>query len=372
MVLADTLTPAGKYYASTKPAQAFNRRYEVIPTFVFANPTLSITPGDKKVTLTISDPNLEYYDGYILEKKTDNGSYVQLAQKFGTTEKIYTDTIDFTVASKVRYRVKTRLMDGTYTGYSNETGWDATNGNDTIQYGVVALSDKSWSTVLFRSPYAAVPVIITGSPTINNSTILMTPRTKLVNLRTHFNLQLAPWQYQTNTTFIRDENLPFAVFESGKSFDFNGLKAQTARVSVGSSWVNITFPTAFDTIPVVLQDDVISFFGSSRVGKILNTATQEVKERLLGPGPSTNVRFRVHAADLPQRQLEVQPRFTNGPQRTIPFGAIYATTVIDVIESDQYDMRRFFDEWMGIISGQIQRTSLLATIFIQNVIRHPI
>ena len=117
------------------------------------------------------------------------------------------------------------------------------------------------------------------------------------------------------------------------------------------------FEAYFDTIPVVLQDDVISFFGSSRVGKILNGAAQEVKERLLGPGPSTNVRFRVQAADLPQRQLEVQPRFTNGPQRMIPFGAIYATTVIDVIESDQYDMRRFFDEWMGIISGQIQRTS---------------
>ena len=297
MVLADTLTPAGKYYASTKPAQAFNRRYEVIPTFVFANPTLSITPGDKKVTLTISDPNLEYYDGYILEKKTDNGSYGQLAQKFGTTEKIYTDTIDFTVASKVRYRVKTRLMDGTYTGYSNETGWDATNGNDTIQYGVVALSDKSWSTVLFRSPYAAVPVIITGSPTINNSTILMTPRTKLVNLRTHFNLQLAPWQYQTNTTFIRDENLPFAVFESGKSFDFNGLKAQTARVSVGSSWVNITFPTAFDTIPVVFMNQTLSsttFPTNIRVRNITKTGFQArmMREKAVtSPAPAETVGY---------------------------------------------------------------------------------
>ena len=111
------------------------------------------------------------------------------------------------------------------------------------------------------------------------------------------------------------------------------------------------FEAYFDTIPVVLQDDVISFFGGSRVGKILNGAAQEVKERLLGPGPSMNVRFRVQAADLPQRQLETQPRFANGPQRMIPFGIIYATTVIDVIESDQYDMRKYFDEWMGRMSG---------------------
>ena len=117
------------------------------------------------------------------------------------------------------------------------------------------------------------------------------------------------------------------------------------------------FEAYFDTIPKVMMEDTISIgiFGKSDIGKALNTvastAAQEIKERILGPGPSMNVRFRVQAADLPQRQLETQPRFTNGPQRMIPFGIIYATTVIDVIESDQYDMRKYFDEWMSRMSG---------------------
>ena len=117
------------------------------------------------------------------------------------------------------------------------------------------------------------------------------------------------------------------------------------------------FEAYFDTIPKVMMEDTIgiSIFGKSDIGKALNTvastAAQEIKERILGPGPSMNVRFRVQAADLPQRQLETQPRFTNGPQRMVPFGIIYATTVIDVIESDQYDMRKYFDAWMGRMSG---------------------
>ena len=111
------------------------------------------------------------------------------------------------------------------------------------------------------------------------------------------------------------------------------------------------FEAYFDSIPKVMMEDTIGIFGKSLPGRVLNTAAQEIKERILGPGPSMNVRFRVQAADLPQRQLETQPRFTNGPQRMVPFGIIYATTVIDVIESDQYDMRKYFDDWMGRMSG---------------------
>lgn len=112
------------------------------------------------------------------------------------------------------------------------------------------------------------------------------------------------------------------------------------------------FEAYFNKIPNVLQDEVVGIFGRSLVGSFFNNAAQEVKERILGPGPASNVRFRVQAADLPQRQLETIPRFTNGPQRLVPFGSIYATTTIDVIESDQYDMRKFFDGWMSAVVQQ--------------------
>ena len=72
-------------------------------------------------------------------------------------------------------------------------------------------------------------------------------------------------------------------------------------------------------------------------------------EKLLGPSPFTNVRFRVQTADLPQRQFEVMPRITFGPKRDVVTGLMYSTTSIEVIENDQYDMRNFFDTWMDKI-----------------------
>lgn len=115
------------------------------------------------------------------------------------------------------------------------------------------------------------------------------------------------------------------------------------------------FEAYFTKIPVILSREVVGVFGTSFIGNILNNAAQEIIDRVTAPSPATNVRFRVQSADLPQRQLEVQPRFTNGPQRMIPFGTIYATTHIEVIESDQYDMRNFFDTWMDAITSMSHR-----------------
>lgn len=62
-------------------------------------------------------------------------------------------------------------------------------------------------------------------------------------------------------------------------------------------------------------------------------------------GDSNSIRFRVKGVDLPQRQLETQPRFTNGPQRLVPYGLVYSTMNLEIIESDRYKIRRFFELW---------------------------
>ena len=62
-------------------------------------------------------------------------------------------------------------------------------------------------------------------------------------------------------------------------------------------------------------------------------------------GDSDSIRFRVKGIDLPQRQLETQPRFTNGPQRLVPYGLVYSTMNLEIIESDRYKIRRFFELW---------------------------
>ena len=71
-------------------------------------------------------------------------------------------------------------------------------------------------------------------------------------------MQLAPWSYQVSPTFPKDENISYAIFESGKSYNFGGLKAQTGRVSAGPAWTKFTFATPFDTIPVVFANQLLS------------------------------------------------------------------------------------------------------------------
>lgn len=62
-------------------------------------------------------------------------------------------------------------------------------------------------------------------------------------------------------------------------------------------------------------------------------------------GDNDSIRLRVKAIDLPQRQVETQPRFANGPMRMMPYGLVYSTINLEIIESDRYKIRRFFEEW---------------------------
>lgn len=258
MVLGDTLTPAGKYYSTDNPTFGFNKKYEVIPTFSFGNPSLASSFTDTKVTLLLTDPNFDYFSGYVVEKKVDNGTYSQYANSDLSSLKTCLDTLDTSNASKVRYRAKSKLAGGVLSSYTNEIGWDLTGGTDTIQCGILSFNNTAWNPVIFKKSYSAIPVIITGAPSNINNTALVTPRIKLINFKTRFNLQLAPWSYQSNPSFTKDENIHYAVFESGKSYNFGGLKAQTGRFAVSSNWTKITFATPFDTIPVVFTNQLLS------------------------------------------------------------------------------------------------------------------
>ena len=67
MVIGGVITPAGQYYANDKSVMAFNRKMEVLPTYVFGAPSLAIALTTKKLSLSITDPNGDYYRGYIIE-----------------------------------------------------------------------------------------------------------------------------------------------------------------------------------------------------------------------------------------------------------------------------------------------------------------
>ncbi|MDD4970590.1 MAG: glycosyl hydrolase [Paludibacter sp.] len=278
MTLGDSLTPAGKYYASDKSVMAYNKVYEVIPTFTYSNPSLIITFGPTKLTLTISDPNAECMRGFILEKKMDNGTFTEFIRQENTIAKTVLDTIDFNVANRFRYRVRTILADGTITGYSNEVGYDVTAGNEdktggnNFQYGNISFSNVGWNPVFYKNVYAAYPSIILGSPTNANSTIQLSARAKITSL-SKVTFQLAPWSYQNISSLAKDESVPYFISNVG-SYDFGTLKAQSARSSVSSAWTPVAFTAPFDTIPVVFTSQFLaatSFATTVRVRNITKT-----------------------------------------------------------------------------------------------------
>lgn len=64
-----------------------------------------------------------------------------------------------------------------------------------------------------------------------------------------------------------------------------------------------------------------------------------------------NMKFRASAADLPSRQLVSVQRAFNGPHKLVPYSTIYASSIIEFIETSTFDVRTFFDAWQDMIEG---------------------
>lgn len=54
---------------------------------------------------------------------------------------------------------------------------------------------------------------------------------------------------------------------------------------------------------------------------------------------------------MPSRQLETVERRYSGPQRLIPYGHIYSTLNVEMIETSNGDARRIFDAWQESANG---------------------
>ena len=122
MVLADTLTPAGKYYYANKSDFAYNPKTAFVHNFKIVAPPLSssINSDDYfKVTLSFKDLNAELGSKYILERKIDQvdadflpvNEFTQYA--IGSTLSFVDDVYD-----KATYRVKAYDFSGTQFSYS--------------------------------------------------------------------------------------------------------------------------------------------------------------------------------------------------------------------------------------------------------------
>ena len=253
LVLNGALTPAGKYYSDNNSVMAYNGKNEFIPTFTYSMPSLSIGFSASKLSLMMKDMNLENYTGCIVEKKIDNGEYTEFFNSDNSTVISCLDTLDYSAGNKIRYRFRSKWSGGVLSPYSNEVGYDITNGGD-IQYGILSFSNVGWNNVFFKKPFTSSPVMILGAATNNNSSVLLTPRAKMISTTTRANIQLAPWAYQKVTSLTKEDNIPYLILSTG-DYNFGGLTATAGkRDTVSSVWKHVVFNSPFDTIPVVFAN----------------------------------------------------------------------------------------------------------------------
>ena len=122
LVLADTLTPAGRYYAANKSDFAYNPQKAFVHTWklVAPQPAATINNSDYfKVAFNWSDLNGELGSKYILERKIDgrDANFVAVQDYTGYA---YGAAMNFadSVYSKASYRLKAIALDGTTFVYS--------------------------------------------------------------------------------------------------------------------------------------------------------------------------------------------------------------------------------------------------------------
>lgn len=117
MVLADTLTPAGKYYAADKSDFAYNPAKAFVHTWKLVSPKISssLNNGDyRKTTLSWNDLNGELGSKYVLERKINgrDADFVAIQDYTGYTPGGSMTIVD-SVYSKASYRIRAIGLDGT-------------------------------------------------------------------------------------------------------------------------------------------------------------------------------------------------------------------------------------------------------------------
>lgn len=279
ILLGGQLTPAGEYYKANNSVIAFNPQNEVIPTFRYRDPSMSIVFGTKTLTLRVTDPNFENFVGAVVEKKTDDNDYEVFIETDDPNLKTFSDTIEIESYNAVRYRMRSKFANGQLSAYTSSASYYSTSGGE-IQYGKVQIDNNNLNPVFFKTPYDAAPVIILGAPTRANFNTLIVPRVKLVSSKTRMDLQLVPWNYQTNISFNKDESLPYFVLPEGEH-DLGGLSAKAGKSNATENWTKVTFDTPFETQPIVFVDQILPLMTYPTSLRVRNVTTTGFEMKLM-------------------------------------------------------------------------------------------
>lgn len=259
IILADTLTPAGKYYAENPSQLAYNPAHEVIsPAWNYKDPDLSLQylSLSNKISLKFTDPNGSMTRGFKLEKKVNNGSYSVLYESDDISETRYSDDLDSNIAGRITYRLSIKTVYDDYV-YSNEASYYQSRGDTTEQYGNFLINDSDWKTVILSGELPEPLNVITGIPSLNNA-FGMTSRVNAISSKT-IKLRVDPWNYLGDPEFTKSDNIALLGMKAGV-YDFGGLTGEVASVgSVSEEWIQVNFSQVFEEAPVVFCTQVSNY-----------------------------------------------------------------------------------------------------------------
>lgn len=279
MLLNGNLTPAGEYYMNNKSRPAFNRKYEKIPTYTLnRNPRLTVSYGATTLSLQVNDGNGDYYRGFILEKKVGDGEFQVILDNDDRNIRNYSEPINVNDGA-VKFRVRTKLIDGSMSSYSPEIGMDVATGDKLVQFGKIGVRNLDWNSVFFSQAYDDIPSIVLGAASNNNISALISPRVKFVNKTSRFQIQASAWSYQNLSFLSEDELIPYLVVAPGLH-DFGGVSALSGRATANANWTTVTFSTPFETVPVVLANQLIAGTTYATVVRIKDVTTTGFKIKI--------------------------------------------------------------------------------------------
>lgn len=110
--------------------------------------------------------------------------------------------------------------------------------------------------------------------------------------------------------------------------------------------VSTFYSCSLSNLPTVLTNYVL----------IGAEADQEVDIKIKLQDIFDKIPYRVISADLPGRTMQAIERQYNGPGRQIPIGAQYSSIYLDFMDSQQHEVRWFFDKWQEAIFASTARS----------------
>lgn len=257
LVLADTLTPAGKYYAADKSDFAYNPAKAYVNNWKLVSPRLNNTIVDSnyfKTTISWNDLNGELGSKYTLERKINgrDSNYITVQDFTGYAANSAINFVD-SIYGKATYRLKAVGLDTTtfvYSGSLDVIGDNAPVAPTSITGAIVSATklNISWNTGtnvrsynLKRSLSATGPFQTIAARTIALSfqDTALTPATTYYYVVTALNTA-----GESSNSTVLPQTTPALVAPAG---------VLNPRIASGDTKVTVTWDFIYDTKYAVLR-----------------------------------------------------------------------------------------------------------------------